>query len=169
MHVMGALLIGGGVAAIGIGMVLRLYGRVKDLDELILGIETVKRELSASADRLDRVLYTAAESTHGNVRDFFIFCRDALRREETLGFAYLWAEGLSCCSLRLELCDVAAMQALGPVLGRYDAPEQIAALERAVARLDTHLTEAKKQKETLGKVYGTLGVSVGAVLVILLI
>ena len=169
MRVIGAFLIGGGVSAFGIGKVFRLYGRVKDLSELILGLETIRRELSASADRLERILKTAAESTRGSARDFFLFCRDALHREEGRGVASLWAEGLSSCSLRLEPHDVAAMQALGSVLGRYDASDQIMALERAVGRLEAHLTEAEKQKETLGKVYGTLGVSVGTVLVILLI
>lgn len=169
MRVIGALFLGGGISALGIGMALRLCGRVKDLRELILGLESVKRELSASADRLERMLLTAAESTRGRARDFFLFCRDELGRDGDRAFASVWTEGLSSGALRLEPRDAAELQALGSVLGRYDAADQIAALERAVGRLDTRLTEANEQKETLGKVYGTLGVSVGAALVILLI
>lgn len=169
MRIIGAILLGCGFGGVGLGAVIRMAGRVADLNNLILGLEGVKRELSFSMDRLERVMEAAANCTRGNGRDFFLHCKDRLGRPDSRSFCDVWSEGIGLSFRRLKPCDLVPLQGLGTVLGRYDAPEQIAAVERTVGRLDANLTQAKGEQETLGKVYGTLGVSVGAIAAILLI
>ena len=60
------------------------------------------------------------------------------------------------------------LRSLGGVLGRYDAASQSAAILRTASGLEDRLAEASERRGRLGRVYGTLGVSAGLFLVILL-
>ena len=58
---------------------------------------------------------------------------------------------------------------LGDVLGRYDGEEQRAALARTRAELGRALEQAREESEKQGRMYRALGLTVGAMLAILLL
>ena len=62
-----------------------------------------------------------------------------------------------------------ALEQLGQVLGRYDGDSQRQALAGAVERLEQQRLQAQAQRQRLGRVYGTLGIAAGALLIILLV
>ena len=71
--------------------------------------------------------------------------------------------------LRVEPEDMAVLRQVGGVLGRYDGENQRQALEEAVSRLDERRRAAADRRNRMGRVYGTLGLTAGAFLVILFI
>ena len=169
IRLLGVFLLVGGCGALSVGAVGRLSGRVRDLGGLIVGLETLKQELQTSLDRLEPMLSAAAERTDGHARAFFQWCQKALRASEPEAFSVIWQAALEQVPLRLEPCDRTELRGLGPILGCYDADSQAAALDRAIRRLEIRWEEAQERRRSLGKVYGTLGLSAGAVLAILLI
>ena len=71
--------------------------------------------------------------------------------------------------LRCGQSELAELEPLGEILGRYDFDSQSEALDRAIAALKFSLTEAVERRKSLGRVYGTMGVSIGVLLAIMLI
>ena len=55
------------------------------------------------------------------------------------------------------------------MLGRYEAARQGRALRETAQRLEEKLARARERTGRMGKVYGTLGVTAGAFLVIVLL
>ena len=55
------------------------------------------------------------------------------------------------------------------MLGQYDGESQRQALEHTREQLEEQLAQACEQRRRLGRVYGALGVTAGAVLMILFV
>ncbi|MDP4109114.1 MAG: stage III sporulation protein AB [Bacillota bacterium] len=62
--------------------------------------------------------------------------------------------------------DAAVLTELAPVLGRYSAAEQAARLSQAVYRLQEQLNKAYAEHKKNGKLYKTMGLMLGFLLVI---
>lgn len=169
IRLMGAALLTGGSAALGFGAVRHLEGRVRDLRELVTGLELMERELSWRMAPLPEVLHQAAEETQGRPSEFFGLCAQGAAHLNGRPFYKVWRQAAEASQLRLEGADVSLLEQLGGVLGRYDGESQKQALSAAVSRLEEQRAEAVSQRDRLGKVYGMLGVTAGIFLVILLI
>ncbi len=61
------------------------------------------------------------------------------------------------------------LEELGRMLGRYDLEGQLRSIQNAKAGLKRCLDHAVRERDRLGRVFGVLGVSSGAVLVLLLL
>lgn len=169
MRWVGAVLLSAGSAALGLGAVVHLDSRVRDLRGLIAGLSAMERALTARLEPLDGMLSGAAESAEGRPQEFFQFCRRGVARLAGRSFAGLWESALEAVPLRLEEADLSILRQLGGVLGRYDADSQAAALLQAVKQLEEQLAEGQEQRRRLGKVYGTMGVAAGLFFTILLL
>jgi len=167
-RVLGAALLAAGAAAVGFGAAARLEGRVRDLRGLTAGLEAMARALDARLAPLEEMLSAAAESTQGRPAGLYRACAQALGRGEGRSFRVVWNTALEELPLRLERADLDLLRPLGEVLGRYDGDSQAAALAQTVARLGGQLEEAVEQRRRLGRLYGTMGVSAGLFLAILL-
>lgn len=166
---LGAALVMAGCVWVSLGAVCRLDGRVKDLEELAAGLETLKRELCWRLTPLPAAMQEAAEGTHGRAAALFDWCARETCRLDGRTFQQIWQDGLECCPLVLNEEDRAALERLGPVLGRYDADGQRQAIDGAVGSLNHRKAQAAEDRKRLGRVYGVLGMTAGLFLVILLI
>lgn len=165
---LGALLLAAGAAALGLGAVWSMEQRVRDLRGIIAGLYAMERALTARLAPLEEMLSAAAEGTDGRARGFFQTCREGLEAPGGERFAPLWSAALETAPLCLDAEDLRAARRLGGVLGRYDGGSQSAAILHTAAELEGRLTEAAERRGRLGRVYGTLGISAGLFLVILL-
>jgi stage III sporulation protein AB len=147
---------------------MRLDGRVKDLRATIAALEAMRQVLMARLEPLDGMLDAAIQGTSGRPKALFQLCRIGLDRLDGAPFQQLWTAMLETSSLRLEEDDINVLRPLGGVLGRYDMECQADALEQAIRRLEQQLVEAAEQRSSSGKVYGTMGVSAGLFLAIIL-
>ncbi len=169
IRIVGAVLLAGGSSALGFGAVGHLEGRVRDLRELVAGLEVMQRELSWRMAPLPELLERAAQGTSGHAAQFFHLCAQGADHLNGRPFRQVWLQGEEASGLRLEETDRLLLEQLGGVLGRYDADSQRQALELAAGRLEEQRVQAQRQRQRLGRVYGTLGVAAGALLMILLI
>ena len=123
-----------------------------------------------SVQRLAHEMLQAAEACTGQrPAQFFHTCRRELL---TLGgnpFSRLWDKALRETPLRLDEGDRAVLKQVGGVLGRYDSDSQTVVLGQAVQRLSQQQREAEERQGRLGRVYGTLGVTSGLLLAIVLL
>lgn len=158
-----------GCAAASFGAVCRLDGRVKDLEELTAGLETLQRELCWRLTPLPEAMKEAAGGIHGRAAELFDWCAGESRRLDGRTFQQVWQDGLERCPLALNKEDRAVLERLGPVLGRYDADGQRQAIEGAADSLNHRKVQATEDRNRLGRVYGVLGLTAGLFLVILLI
>lgn len=168
IRMIGALLLTAGAGALGMGAVWHLNGRVRDLRGLITGLEAMKRVMAASLEPIEGMLAAAVQSTEDTPRQFYAFCLREMVNLNGRRFFELWETALETIPLRLEETDLSELRQVGSVLGRFDEEHQLLALEKTVDRLECLLDEAKEESKRMGRVYGTLGVSAGLFLVILL-
>ena len=90
--------------------------------------------------------------------------------ERELTFRQLWREALDGePDLLLDERESQILLELGEVLGRYDVEGQSGALRNSVLELGRCLAGAEEEQRRLGRVYTTLGLGSGAMLVILLL
>ena len=168
-RLLGAVLLVTGFTLMGIGAQQRMHGRIKDLNGLICGLESMQRGLASREESLLSMLCGASNCTQGRPAGFFRALQSGLIALDGNSFARLWNETLIGSGLFCEGEDLEILGQLGGVLGCCDGESQLAALGEAIGALTTARKEAKEQSQTKGRVYVTLGVSCGLLLVILLI
>lgn len=169
IRLMGAALLSAAAVLLGFGSVVRLRRRTEDLRGLRSGLSAMERSLADRSAPLSEVLQEGAVAACGTSRDFFSFCAKGIPRLEGRPFVTLWEASLEGTPLTLELEDRRVLAELGPVLGRFDSESQTMALRTAVDRLERQAQEAVEQQRRLSKVYGSLGISAGLLLMIILL
>ena len=169
IRLLGAVMLTMGCGSLGLSVVNRLDGRVRDLRELSAGLEILQRELGWRLAPLPEALEAAAGGTHGRTAEFFSFCAQGAKQLAGVPFRTLWSRGLERSSLRLSREDRALLEQLGPVLGRYDGDSQRQAVESVLAGLSRQRAQAEDDRRRLGRVYGVLGLTAGLFLTLVLI
>lgn len=169
IRLMGAACLACGAMGLGLGAIAHLDGRVKDLRSLLVGLECVQRELSWKLAPLPDALNLAAQQCQGAPGEFFNLCAHGAQNLRGRTFAQVWQQAGEASQMRLEQLDVELLDALGSVLGQYDGESQRQALEHTREQLEEQLAQACEQRRRLGRVYGALGVTAGAVLMILFV
>ena len=169
IRLLGAALLCGGSTALGLAAVGRMEARARDLRGLVAGLEVMERELGWRLAPLPELLNGAADGVNGAPRRFFLLCAQETGRLGGRPFQEVWRWSQGSSGLRLTGADRLPLEQLGTVLGRYDAQAQRRALREAAARLEGQRVQAQARREQLGRVYGALGVTAGALLAILLI
>lgn len=169
MRLVGAALLSGGSVLLGFCAVRHMDRRVGDLGWLVTGLETMIRELDYRLAPLPELLDRAAGETEGSAALFFRLCARGAEHLNGRSFRTVWCQAAEAAQLRLEQPDLALLEQLGGVLGRYDGDSQCKALRASAQRLEEQRRQAAEQRGRLGRVYGILSLTAGAFLVILLI
>ena len=169
LRLTGAVLLLAASAAMGFGAAGALRRHEQVLERLIRTLEGMGRELTGRLPPLPDLLERASEESEGAVRTFFRLCGESLRRRKERPFGMLWRQALEAAQLPLEEDELALLADLGDVLGRYDGASQGRALRETAQRLEEKLARAREKNGRMGKVYGTLGVTAGAFLAIVLL
>lgn len=169
IRLMGAACLACGAMGLGLGAIAHLDGRVRDLRGLLVGLECVQRELSWKLAPLPDALNLAAQQCQGGPGEFFTLCAHGAQNLRGRTFSQVWQQAGEASQMRLEQLDVELLDALGSVLGQYDGESQRQAVEHTREQLEEQLAQACEQRRRLGRVYGALGVTAGAVLMILFV
>ena len=104
--------------------------------------------------------------TQPNLAAFAQHCLAGLGGE--MRFAQLWRESLYQAEFPLEKNELEILASIGAVIGRYDAADQQAALTAARSRLQSCEMRAEAEAVSRGKMWSVLGLSAGALAVVLL-
>ncbi len=157
-----------GSAGVGCGLIGRLKQRERTLAALVGALALMERELSFRLPPMEEWLLVAADGTTEPAAGFLRACAQTLDRQNGPLFP-LWEREAKERLTALERQDVQILLELGAVLGRYSWEEQKKALVAAGERLSRALTQAQEERRGKGRVYGTLSLAAGALLVIVLI
>lgn len=168
LKLLGAALIAAGCAAAGCSAAASLSARTRDLGEAEQILEAVARELEWSLVPLPEALSRAAAGS-AKAQKWLGPLAVSIPSAGEQPFQHLWEQALQTSGLALTGEDYAVLQRLGSVLGRYDAQSQCQALAAAGARLNSLREDAAERQKKFGQLYRTLGLAVGALLIVLLL
>ena len=130
----------------------------------------LERELTFRLTPMPELMERLARQSQGPAAYLFAHCRDHLWELGEKSFGQLWREALDGePDLLLDERESQILLELGEVLGRYDVEGQSGALRNAVLELGRCLAGEEEEQRRLGRVYTTLGLGSGAMLVILLL
>ena len=161
------LLLSGGL--LGLGAAGQLGEHVRCLQALDGALERMERELAFRLTPMPELLSRLARSTPDPAGALFAQCLAGFDRLEEEGLAGLWRQAVQAAKLPLEREELDLLIGLGEVLGRYDGAGQQEAVAAVRLELLPYLRRAEEERTRLGRVYGTLGLTAGAFLVLLLV
>ena len=167
IRMLGAVCLAAGPVWLGMSSAAELAHRERALGALCAGLELMERELALRLTPLPQLMEELAHRTEEPARRLFSACRRALDGLERETFAHAWRRLTDQLPVSPEAKR--ALYPLGEVLGRYDGRGQQAAIAGARRELEGLRARAGEERLRLGKVYGALGVTAGAFLVILLL
>ncbi len=168
LRLLGAALVAAGCVTAGCSAAASLSARTRDLGEAEQILESIARELEWSLVPLPEALRRASAGS-GKAKNWLYPLAEAVSASQDQSFQSLWNHALRNSGLSLTREDYAVLERLGSVLGRYDAASQCQALAAAGARLHGLREEAAERQKGLAHLYRVLGVSVGALLIVLLL
>lgn len=166
----GAILLAGGAALIGISASSELTARVRTLSMFCRALEIMRSEIAEMLSPLEAVLQKLGREMPEPFCSFFSECADEMKRRGDIPFGIIWKKQLTYnTALTLGAREKEELVSLGNVLGRYSADEQRISIERTSRTLESILSVADSDRRRLGGLYTKLGIICGISLVIVFI
>lgn len=169
LRAVGAALLLSGSAGLGLAGVRRLERRVAALRSLIEALELMERELDFRLPPMKELILETARRSAEPASGFLRACGEGMDALEGRPLAGLWRQTAAEKLPALKHGEQEVLFSVGAVLGRYDGEGQRRAIAAARERLAGFLSDAAEERRRQGRVYGALGVTAGAFLVILLL
>ena len=169
IHLIGGAMLLCASTALGFGAAGVLKERVRELEGLLLSLKTMELELSGKRTPLPELIQKVKNCSRGQITQLYLLCEEYLKESEGTAFSDLWKKAVDKAELHLNDREITVLYEIGNVLGRYDSKSQCDALNAIQTRLTSFLEEANEHNSRMGRVYGTLGVATGALLMIILI
>ena len=166
----GAILLVGGAALVGIFASGELSVRSRSLEGFLKALEIMHAEIGESLAPVSELMEKLSRETPSPVCDFFAECAHEKRKNPDTAFFLIWSKALSHADyLRLSGNEKEVIEELGAFLGRYSLDAQIKAIEKSSRRISSLALVAENDKKRLGKLYAKLGVISGMAVTIILI
>jgi len=170
LSAVGAILIIGATALIGLSSMWRMAARVRTLTGLISALETMKSEICDRLTPLPELIEQQSRESDPPIDRFFHRVSAELATIGMRSFYLIWKTAIErTTELELTEEERQTLIDLGRSLGRYDTEQQRDAFTYAQRRLETHLRRAEEDRAKGGRVHAVLGLSVGVFVVIILL
>lgn len=171
IKIIGGLFLMCSAAAIGFLKAEELGARVKRLLELKRMMMLLQGELRFHRAVLSEAFENAAPRVEDPFRSFLYETAMRLESRESGSFEAVWEEmsGKLLQAEGLKKEDGELLKLLGSSLGYLDLTMQTETLNLAMIQAEEAIRTAKELKESRGKLYRTMGVTVGALLTLLII
>lgn len=160
------------------GTTLAGFRKAEELKERVEKLETLKRmmvmmqgEFRFHHATLSEVLENVSEKMPQPFGNIFGKIAKQLEERKQEGFQKIWEDGilalLQCGGI--QKTEQRIFELLGNGLGYLDLETQIDTLQLAVLQIEEKIEEAKEQRERKGKLYRTMGITLGALFVLLVV
>lgn len=171
IKIIGSLFLMSSAAAIGFLKADELNERVKRLNELKRMMILLQGELRFHRASLSEAFENVSERVEEPFSGFLKETACKLERRESGGFDEVWKEmsGKLLCGEGFQKEDEQLFEILRSSLGYLDLTMQTETLNLAIIQTEDAIRSARKQQEAKGKLYQTMGVTVGALLTLLII
>lgn len=168
LKIVGALMVISCCSIIGMGFAGGLKARKKNLAGFISALTVMKSEICDLLTPMPELLERMAKQAEPPVNQFFINCLGHMKN--SLPFSQAWVKAVrETAGLQLYAEEMLCLCELGMLLGRYEAEEQRAAINRALIRLEEFHRRAGEDMEGRGKVCAVMGISAGLMIAIIMI
>jgi stage III sporulation protein AB len=169
-RLIGAIMVAGGAAAIGLIAAGKLKTRVDALSGLLAAIDVMQSEIFFRLTPLPDLIKMLEKQSEAPAKTLFSNCVNHIGQLGQKPFFNIWTQALEeSRSLELLPAEKQILKELGNILGRYDADGQIKAIAYIHRRLETCLEASIREKEKQGKLYRMLGIVTGAAVAIILL
>ena len=168
LRLAGAVLLAAGPAVIGFHAARRLARRPRLLRELAAALEQMEREISFRLTPLPELFVRLSQEYSGPVGALFSCCARDMDDLGQRSLSQIWRQALTEATLDLDSRGQRALEELCEVLGRYDGDGLRGALRQTCGELTAAAEEAERERERKGRMDQVLGLTTGALLVILL-
>lgn len=171
LKMIGAVMIFGSCAAMGLAARQSLRRRVAAADAMLISLSLIGSEISCRRAPLPEIIDELAENDNSVIRCVFGGLRRCMREQTGVSFGYLWRMNLRDkreeSGLGKTECDILCEAA--SYLGRYDAAEQTAGLALISRRLTAARDQAAVELQNKGSLYRTCGIAMGILVILVLI
>lgn len=168
---LGIVIILGSFTAFGYLEKLKLSKRTKSLEQIILSLEIMQRELNFNNIHLKPLILILSKQTSHPVNKIFKQMHKSILIDDDLSIEYKWGKAFKdygeFASFLQE--DIDKIISISSVLGKYDVLEQVKSLEYHKSSLIGNLTQAQRKFSSEGNIIKTIAISVGMIIVIILI
>lgn len=168
LKLIGSVLIIFGAGGFGISKAVRFYRQIRQLNELLHGLELLKCEMNYTLLPVKELCKITAQRVGGTAGKLFSsysdFLSKDLSRAKAIQAAMEQTHGL-CISNDVQM----ALLELFGNLGRYDLDGENRLLDMTQRRIKNTLKQLESEKKPLVKGYAALGICTGIALAILLI
>lgn len=169
LNVFGAILLFVGCLSVGQAKIKKMDARVWAIRSVINALELMEQELKFRMPPMGEIVRSTAQRCAAPASKFLSSCENMLEDDRGESFRVIWCRAARENLRDLTQSDLESVLMLGSVLGRYDADGQHRMIETVLKQLSQALLDAQSERKNHGKVYGVLGATAGAFLVILLL
>lgn len=170
LSIIGAILVIGATATIGLSSWHKMRMRVEILTALITLLRQMKDEITGRLTPIPELLELCIESNRGPVRNFLCRVEGQMKELGISPFRQIWQDAVEASpDLLLAPEEKQSLIDLGRSLGRYDAHQQEEAFDYTINRLASALEKARMKKTEEGRVHAVLGVVSGVFMVLILL
>ncbi|MCX7615672.1 MAG: stage III sporulation protein AB [Clostridiales bacterium] len=163
---LGALFIILACASFGILAERRIVLRIRALSSLLPALEILKSEIADLLTPIPEAMLILAANTSQPASGLFSEIHERMSNETTFSEAFYAVLRDKGIKIGLYEEDVLQILELVPVLGRYCADEQANKLGTIIRRLEELKEKAVCERDSRGKLYKTMGITLGIVLVL---
>lgn len=168
---LGIIMILGSTTAFGMFKKAQFLHRVRSLEQMILAIKIMQRELSFNCPKTGDLVKILSRELAPPVCEIFKKLHKIIEIDDGLSVEYKWAKIFREYSDFADLSpkDTEIVINLASVLGKFDVQEQIKSLEYFNNLLCQNLTDAKKLCNSEGNITRAVAVSIGMIIAIIFI
>ena len=169
LRLLGAALVALAGLALGRGFRARLYAAADTLAGVCTALGLLRGEITERCAPLPEIAARLGQEGPEACRVWFCALADVLEAEPEARFSALWRRTLEQSGPPLAPEDRETLCRLGLCLGRYDAPEQAAEIDRCLASLTLAQRRAADLAREKGRLCTGLGLAGGLLIAVLLL
>lgn len=151
---------------IGILISKKYSNRVNELKEFKNALNIFKTKIRYTYEPIPEIFTEISENINSNISNVF---KIAAEKMEVCAAGEAWDLALKVDDLNIDDEDRTALKNLSKLLGKTDLEGQLSQIEMTSDFLDKQIRKAENQKEKSERMYRTLGMIMGMVIVIILI
>jgi stage III sporulation protein AB len=166
----GAVCILGAAALFGFVQALHYARRPKQIRQMIAALQRMETEIVYALTPLPEALHTLSRQTAEPLSSLFRLTSERLRSQSGLATREIWQQTVKDVWKRssMKMPEQDIIQQLGTVLGLSDRNDQVKHLRLAVSQLQAEESDAREEQRRYEKMWKSLGLLIGALIVILM-
>lgn len=166
----GAVILICGTAGWGIMGASRISRRASDLRIMVSALQLMRTEICSRLAPMEDVLKTVCTQTSSGVRKFFDNVSSDFADAGGEPFYRVWQHAVDTTpELEFDRGQTLILKQLGMSLGKYDARQQMRALDYAIARFEVFSARAEEEKRVKSRLNAFVGVAAGIFAVVILL